>query len=364
MKYNLFRTTKSLKAAFAMFLTLLLLVPTLLMPAEVAAQKRQSTQKVTSAQITDNSDFPEFYSTLKVEAFYPNDKFDLSNVFVPEAVDPNSFYSNVTTLQGFFLANGGSTNLAGNTITRLRADDLTFTRGVPVSVTGIRFAVHNNNAGTVSARARVRFYANNGGVPGNILAAVSFAAFAFGAGTTTLTANPFGPFSATTQTIWAGITFDNNGGATGATAAQLDLLGMRVVDPPDRGTSADVSFLTTAAGDFNVNNPTGTVGNTAGVVDNLGWELLSTPTAAQVSIGGRAMTADGQGIGKTTISFTDSNGTTRTAITNGFGYYRFDNVPVGATYVLSAQNKRYQFTQPQQVLFIEDAKDDINFIAQ
>ncbi|MGC2238850.1 MAG: carboxypeptidase-like regulatory domain-containing protein [Pyrinomonadaceae bacterium] len=360
MNYNL--KSKALVSLLALLLTL---TSAAFNPsAEVAAQKRQVNQKVVADLSAEKSDFPEYNGTFRVEAFYPNDKFDKSNVFVPSVVDPNGFYSNVTTLQGFFLANGGSTLIGANTITRLRADDLTFTRGVPVSITGIRFTVHNNNAGAVSVRARVRFYANNGGVPGNVLAAVSFNAFAFGAGSTTLTSNPFPTFAATTQTLWAGITFDNNSGATGATLAQLDNFGMRVVDPPDRGSSADVSFLTTAAGDFNVSNPTGTVGNTAGAVDNLGWELLSTPNAAQVSIGGRVMTADGQGIGKTTVGFTDSNGAARTAITNGFGYYRFDNVSVGATYVLSASNKRYQFTQPQQVLFIEDEKDDINFIAQ
>lgn len=360
MNYNL----KS-SALISLFALLLSLTSAGFNPsAEVAAQKRQVNQKVTADLSAEKSDFPEYNGTFRVEAFYPNNKFDKSNVFVPSVVDPNGFYSNVTTLQGFFLANGGSALIGANTITRLRADDLTFTRGVPVAVTGIRFTVHNNNAGAVSVRARVRFYANNGGVPGNVLAAVSFNAFSFGAGSTTLTSNPFPTFNATTQTIWAGITFDNNSGATGATLAQLDLFGMRVVDPPDRGSSTDTSFLTTAAGDFNVSNPTGTVVNTAGAVDNLGWELLSTPpVAAQVSIGGRVMTAGGQGIGKTTVSFND-NGTVRTAITNGFGYYRFDNVTVGSTYILSAQNKRYQFTEPQQVFFIEDTKDDINFIAQ
>ena len=55
--------------------------------------------------------------------------------------------------------------------------------------------------------------------------------------------------------IWAGIAFDNNGGATGATAAQLDNLAQGIFSPPDLGTSADQYFVTTAAGSFAVGQP-------------------------------------------------------------------------------------------------------------
>ena len=359
MNYNL--KTKSLVSLLAL---ILMFASVGLNPNNrLAAQKRQITKKVSSAQVSDNTDYPEYNGTLKVEAFYPNDKFDTSNILVPSVVDPNAFYSNVTTLQGFFLANGGSTLIGANTITRLRADDLTFTRGVPVSVTGIRFTVQNNNAGAVSVRARVRFYANNGGAPGAVLSAVSFNAFSFGAGTTTLTSNPFPAFSATTQTIWAGITFDNNSGATGATAAQLDNFGLRVVDPPDRGSSADVSFLTNAAGDFNITNPTGTVVNTAGVVDNLGWELLSTPTAANVSLGGRISNIDGAGISRVNVTLTNSAGVSRLVSTNSFGFYKFDEVQAGDTYILTVSNKKYLFTNSPRVVNVENDLADLDFVA-
>jgi hypothetical protein len=58
-----------------------------------------------------------------------------------------------------------------------------------------------------------------------------------------------------------GLTFDNNSGATGATATQLNNLGMGLFDPPTIGTSADAMFQTTAAGDFAVNNPAGSLFN-------------------------------------------------------------------------------------------------------
>lgn len=368
MKYNLFYhskgATKSFNVSLALILTLLLLIPAFFMPAETLAQKRQITQKIIDEGLrSDNADIQEMDGTLTVESFQPNDKSYENNDFMQMVIDPNAIYSNVTNIQGFFVANGGATLIGANTITRLVADDLTLARGVPTSVTGIRFTVQNNNAGPVSVRARVRFYANNAGAPGTLLSAVSFAPFTFAPGATTLTANPFGPFTATTQTIWAGITFDNNGGTTGATAAQLNLFGMRVFDPPNRGTSTDQVFLTTAAGDFNLSNPVGATQNNAGFVDNLGWEILVTPTAAMVSLGGRVTKADGQGIYKANVAITDSSGNTRYALTSPFGYYRFDDVTTGETYIISVGVKGYDFTQSQQVVFADDENQEINFVA-
>ncbi len=87
------------------------------------------------------------------------------------------------------------------------------------------------------------------------------------------------------------------------------------------------------------------------------------PTAATVSISGRVMTASGRGIMNVRLSLTDSNGQVRTARTTSFGYYRFDDVQAGETYILSAIGKRYTFSQPVQVLNINEETDAVNFIA-
>jgi Carboxypeptidase regulatory-like domain len=288
------------------------------------------------------------------------------SAIVPQVVDPNAFYSNITTFTGQGILNGGATLVAGNTITQLVADDLTFTRGVPVNVVQYRFTVLNNNAVAVSFRPRIRFYNNNAGVPGTLIGGNTFNAVSVPALTVqTFTSPAVGPFAFATQTAWAGITFDNNSGATGATATQLNNLGQGVFNPPDRGTSADLAFRTTTAGDFLVSNPAGATFNTAAIIDNFGWELMSAPpTAASVSIGGRVMTADGTGIAKTIVTITDSNGSVQNAVTNGFGYYRFDNISVGDTYIISAANKRYTFSEPQKVMFVSESNDNVNFIAQ
>jgi hypothetical protein len=47
-------------------------------------------------------------------------------------------------------------------------------------------------------------------------------------------------------------------------------------------------------------------------------------------------------------------------MTNAFGYYRFDDVMAGETYVFDVQSKRYVF--PTQVLFVAEGHADLNFV--
>ncbi len=85
------------------------------------------------------------------------------------------------------------------------------------------------------------------------------------------------------------------------------------------------------------------------------------PTAANVSISGRVMTAAGRGLPRTTVILTDMNGSSRTATTSMFGYFRFDDVQVGETYILTAVSKGYQFQQ--QTISVLDEMSDLDFIA-
>lgn len=51
---------------------------------------------------------------------------------------------------------------------------------------------------------------------------------------------------------------------------------------------------------------------------------LSAPTAAEVSLSGRVMTADGRGLQNAIVLLTDETGNTRTTLTSSLGYYNFD----------------------------------------
>ncbi len=97
-------------------------------------------------------------------------------------------------------------------------------------------------------------------------------------------------------------------------------------------------------------------------LDNVSIDA-SIPTAASVSVSGRALNASGRGISRVTITATDSGGNTRFAMTNPFGYFRFSDLQAGQVYVFQAISKRYEFTNPTQVLSISDDTNDVNFTA-
>ena len=68
-----------------------------------------------------------------------------------------------------------------------------------------------------------------------------------------------------------------------------------------------------------------------------------------------------RGLSGAIVTLTDSGGTVRTARTNPFGYFRFDDVGAGQTIIVSVSSKRYQFTP--QVLTVLEETDGINFMA-
>ncbi len=86
------------------------------------------------------------------------------------------------------------------------------------------------------------------------------------------------------------------------------------------------------------------------------------PTAANVSISGRVVTANQRGISKARVSITDQNGETRTALTNPFGNFRFADVGVGQTYIINIRHKEYQFNS--QVLTVSEEIQNADFTAE
>lgn len=201
-------------------------------------------------------------------------------------------YSNISNFTGYTVLNGLATNQAGNTITKLIADDITPAPGFGgLNVIQATFSVGNTSGTTINARARVRFYLADGagGGPGTLVAGFSFNPIVFPAGVTLYNFAPGGALVLPLTPFWAGMTFDNNTGATGATAAGLNTLGQGMFDPPIIGTSADLFFTTTAAGSHLNNNPAGSLGNAgANPIASLGWKFdIETPVPAIPSTWGR-----------------------------------------------------------------------------
>ena len=85
------------------------------------------------------------------------------------------------------------------------------------------------------------------------------------------------------------------------------------------------------------------------------------PTAAQVALSGRVMTADGRGIRSARVTFIGPGGTAASSLTNSFGYYTVDKLDSGTTYIVTATGRSYTFTP--QTLFVTDAMTNVNFVA-
>jgi hypothetical protein len=90
-----------------------------------------------------------------------------------------------------------------------------------------------------------------------------------------------------------------------------------------------------------------------------GFVNIAGPTAASVSVGGRVMKDNEAGLFGALVYLSDNNGVTRTAKTNPFGYFRFDNVRTGASYMISIRAKSYRFDS--RVITVQDELTDLVF---
>ncbi len=95
---------------------------------------------------------------------------------------------------------------------------------------------------------------------------------------------------------------------------------------------------------------------------NIIWTGNNIVTASNVSVSGRVFTSNGRGLPGATVYLTDQSGNRRTTRTNMFGYYKFEAVESGATYVFGAISKSHQFTP--QVVTINDNLSELNFTSQ
>jgi hypothetical protein len=132
------------------------------------------------------------------------------------------------------------------------------------------------------------------------------------------------------------------GGGTSADAGNAYKIESAIGQPLAGNTSANASFK--AQTGFFTPSPFGT-------------------TAATVKISGRVLTSEGRGIRNVWVTMTSGNGLLRTAVSSSFGYFTFENVPVGEAYIFTVSAKRYQFSEGVQVFSVYEDVNDINFIA-
>lgn len=260
--------------------------------------------------------------------------------------------TNTTTITA---NNSISCNLAGN------HDDNSYWRAFTPStfgqtgtftVTGVRIGIEESVIGTgANQPLTVRIYTNTGG--------------AFPAGTRTL-------IGTTNTTVVAGTLFFQDIAVTAPMQPVTTEIAVEIFTP--NGMAANHRFFigsnalgqtapsyisaagcgalsptnVAAAGAPNMHTLIGLVGN-------------NIPVAANASVSGRILAADGRCIRNARVSMTLPNGEIRTVLSSSLGYYRFEEIEVGQTVIISVNSKQFQFSP--QVVSVQDNLDDVNFIA-
>ena len=191
-------------------------------------------------------------------------------------------------------------------------------------------------------------------------------------GTTVTIAGGAGPFQVTTQntaaaqpqdsfsnyapeaTWQAGTTQTVTWDVANTNAAPINAANVNILLSTDGGQTFPITILGNTPNDGSEqitvpNNPTMTarikveaVGNVFFDINNANF-IITAPTAAGVSISGRVASTNGYGISNALVTITDQNGVVLRTRTSSFGYYQFDDIAAGETYVINVSHRRYRF---------------------
>jgi hypothetical protein len=126
------------------------------------------------------------------------------------------------------------------------------------------------------------------------------------------------------------------------------------------GTNSNGVWSLYVRDDTPTGDPDVVVGNIAG-----GWglEFLGT-TAANASISGRVTTADGRPIRNANVVIS-GNALEHpiTVATGSLGWFTFDGLATGETYVVTVNSRRFTFSTPSRVITLIDNVADADFVA-
>lgn len=133
---------------------------------------------------------------------------------------------------------------------------------------------------------RVRFWADNAGVPGTLLGGTTFTAISLPAGATAYNTDFTAAAIALPAKLWVGFLFDSTATNTAALVTKLNKLGLLYHSgPPAVGSSADSVWASSAPGSNFVNSPAGTVINSpfgGNPVANAYFKVQAVPEPASM----------------------------------------------------------------------------------
>lgn len=103
------------------------------------------------------------------------------------------------------------------------------------------------------------------------------------------------------------------------------------------------------------------VGQISTSVCNVGGGVCAA-TAATVTVSGRVAAANGRGVPNAGVSISSPAGERLNARTNSFGYFRFEQIPAGRTFVVEVAAKRHSFA-PRTINLTSDL-NGLDFVEQ
>lgn len=185
-----------------------------------------------------------------------------------------------------------------------------------------------------------------------------------GRGTPKAQNSTFTPFAESHESVnfptvaFSGETVTANLGTITPGGAATVTYRVTVSDPVPPGVTQISSQGTVTGGNFAAvaTDDTGV----GGANDATVTELL-VPSAANVFVSGRVVNAEGLGVSKAQVLLVNSSGNAQIARTNPFGYFRFQEVAAGETYIISVSSKRYVF--PPQAVFVSEDLSDLILMA-
>lgn len=258
------------------------------------------------------------------------------------ALAGSPFNSGTSTNTGFATDAAGRFFLTGFSANEARA--FTTAAGIPTAVTGNPFTSGLSNAVDGAMHPNDNFY-------------VVADRFGNRVGSYQIS----GSGAATTLTAVAGSPFASGGAFTNSLV--FNAVGNYLFATNGNTRNLTTYSVNTGTGVLTLNNtqPANTQGTTGRLV---GIAYMTSATAAAVSVGGRITASSGTGIRNVIVTLTAGNGITRNVLTSSFGYYNFDDVAVGETYVVSVAAKRFTFANPTQIISVNDNIGDLDFIAE
>ena len=162
---------------------------------------------------------------------------------------------------------------------------------------------------------------------------------------------------------------------SGTTAAPISAANVDIDLSTDGGQTFPFSLAagTPNDGSQSITVPAGTMttqarirvrgtGNIFFDINNVDFNILA-PTAAAASVKGRVVTSIGRGIRRAFLKLTNvDTGVAINVTTNQFGHFKFSDLQIGNSYILTVSNKRFDFPDNTQTFTLQDDLTDITFV--